>query len=414
MPLKNPVQKAGSWDPISIIKGSMLDMVLLFGSVFSLIIFTIAFTLSPTYLFSLGFYIDLSSIISLFCVYYFRNSIELKLKISVILFFVFMLFVVNIFQYGNTSTQKALVTLIPFLSILIFDIRKTIVMFAITIGFYGVACYLFISKFLAYTPPIPENESISTWLVSMMVTAISGIIIMVLVNRYNSEMLAMVSHLQKTTSQLELRDKQRMELLEEKNIMIQEIHHRVKNNLAVVSGLLELQMKNVDNEKLHLTMQKSVNRIMSIAKVHQMLYQSDDFNNIPFKGYIDELSDVILTNMNSEEKNISFISKIDVEHLSVNHGVPLGIVFNELITNSIKYAFPANSDNQIVIIAYTHNGHIKVSYKDNGIGIADFEEASTKSLGFTLIHSLLTQIDAEYKYDIKNGFCLEFSFPTTT
>ena len=414
MNLKSPAKKDVLWDPISIIKGRLLDTSLFFGALFASIVFIFAFFLSPTYLFSLGFYIDTFSILCLFGVHFFRHRLGIEIRISAILLFVFMLFMVNIFQYGNTSTQKALVTLIPFLSILVFDIRKTIILFAITIGFYCLAAYLFLTKTLVFVPPFPENESISTWVVSVMVTGISGIIIMLLVNRYNNEISSLVKNLQATTSKLEVRDKQRKEHLEEKNIMIQEIHHRVKNNLAVVSGLLELQMRAVGDEKLNEAMQKSANRIMSIAKVHQMLYQSEDFNKIPFKQYVDELADVILGNMNSEMKHIDFQNQVDVAYLSINHGVPLGIIFNELITNSIKYAFKDSDKNKILITVSEKDNRIHVCYRDNGPGIENFKTASTKSLGFSLINSLLAQIDAEKSFHTDEEFRLDFSFPAGT
>ena len=193
--------------------------------------------------------------------------------------------------------------------------------------------------------------------------------------------------------------------------MIQEIHHRVKNNLAVVSGLLMLQMSSIDDEKLTVAMQKSVNRIMSIAKVHQMLYQSEDFNKIPFKQYVDELADEILSTMNSEDKNIQFQSSIDIEYMSINHSVPLGIIFNELITNSIKYGFNGTTENHIQITGTLVENSVHICYLDSGPGIMNFEEASTKSLGFSLIESLFTQIDATFEYNTAQQFRLDFRFP---
>ncbi len=200
------------------------------------------------------------------------------------------------------------------------------------------------------------------------------------------------------------------ENLNEKNVLLQEIHHRVKNNLAVVSGLLTLQSSTIEDQKSKFIFEKSTNRIMSIAKVHEMLYESKNFNRIPFNQYINELSQIILDSMNSDGKTIKFDTDIQVDYISINHGVPLGIIFNELITNSVKYGFNGSLNNTIKIEVSQVDERISVNYKDNGVGIEDFETAASKSLGFTLVESLLHQIDAEFEYNTKNKFELSFSF----
>jgi len=202
------------------------------------------------------------------------------------------------------------------------------------------------------------------------------------------------------------------ENIREKNVLLQEIHHRVKNNLAVVSGLLTLQSYNIDDIKSKYILEKSTNRIMSIAKVHEMLYESKNFNRIPFHRYINELASIILDSMNHDDKAIAFNTDITVDYISINHGVPLGIIFNELITNSVKYGFSDNFDNSINIRVYQDNDRFEVEYEDNGVGIDNFENAVSKSLGFTLIESLMEQIDADFSFDTKNKFKLSFSFPT--
>lgn len=198
--------------------------------------------------------------------------------------------------------------------------------------------------------------------------------------------------------------------LEEKSVLLQEIHHRVKNNLAVVSGLLELQSYNIEDDKTKLILRKSTNRILSIAKVHEMLYESKNFTKIPFKRYINELTEIIIDSLNIDGSDISISTNISVQHVNINHGVPLGIIFNELITNSIKYGFNGQNDKIIEIYVDKSEDLYTVIYRDNGIGIENFEAATSKSLGFTLIHSLLDQIEAEYQYDTDNKFELTFRF----
>lgn len=204
------------------------------------------------------------------------------------------------------------------------------------------------------------------------------------------------------------------ENLHEKNVLLQEIHHRVKNNLAVVSGLLSLQSFNIKDQNSKYILEKSMNRIMSIAKVHEMLYESKNFNRIPFNRYINELSSIILDSMNHDGKSIEFNTDISVASISINHGVPLGIIFNELITNSVKYGFDKNLDNEISIKVDQIEDRFHVVYEDNGSGIDNFSEASKKSLGFTLIESLMHQIEAEYEYDTQSRFKLSFYFDDDT
>ena len=204
------------------------------------------------------------------------------------------------------------------------------------------------------------------------------------------------------------------ENLNEKNVLLQEIHHRVKNNLAVVSGLLQLQSFKISDSRTKFILGKSTNRILSIAKVHEMLYEAKNFNKIPFKKYIEELAQMILSSMNDEGKNINIQININVNYLNINHGVPLGIIFNELITNSVKYGFTEQEGNSIFISVEPDQKDIRVIYMDNGIGIDDFESATSKSLGFTLIESLMHQIEAEFIYDTKDRFKLSFTFPANS
>ncbi len=199
--------------------------------------------------------------------------------------------------------------------------------------------------------------------------------------------------------------------LEEKEILLQEIHHRVKNNLAVVSGLLELQAYRLEKPETIEMMNKSTNRILSIAKVHEMLYQSSDFTSISFSGYVEELSQIIMNTMNKEDKEIDILSDIQVETININQGVPLGIIFNELITNSIKYGFKGHSGHEISIkVKEIEDGRVEVIYKDNGVGIKKFDQEKRSGLGITLVENLLEQLDAEYKYRTDDGFQIQFLF----
>ncbi|MEQ9310445.1 MAG: sensor histidine kinase [Balneolaceae bacterium] len=391
------------WEPISVIKERVLDRTLLYGSLLAFFAFVTASFVSPTYAFSPGFYFDIGSLSGLFIVYALRNRLNLRIKLAIVIVFVFLIFLTSLAQYGTVSTQLTLALLIPFLTILAFNLRTALlVLLGVALTFTLIA-YLYINGIIESLVLNPLNELQTLWVTTGIVLFVACAIIVLIMNRYNLEMNLVIKKLKK-------RDDDLLGHLEEKNVMIQEIHHRVKNNLAVVSGLLELQVLNIENSEQKNMLQKSVNRILSIAKVHEMLYQSDDFNKIPLKDYLDELTRTVINSMNSESLDIKYENYIKTEFLSVNKSVPLGIIFNELITNSIKYAFRNNRDNLIEITVLENDGVFHAVYKDNGVGIDDFDKATSKSLGFSLINSLLSQIDADYKYHTNEGFELSFSF----
>ena len=386
-------------------------MALLIGSIFAAAGILTAMFISEPYFNTTNFYFDIFTVLSLSGMYVFRNSLSLKSKTLLAIGFIYIIFLSSIVQYGTLSNQKNLITLIPFLLILVFDLRTAFLAFIGLLVSYFFVSYLFLTGKIEYNPQAPVNLTPMFWIISGIVTFATGIIIMFLANNYNKEIGKSLNELEATTAKLKLRDRQHLDHIEEKNIMIQEIHHRVKNNLAVVSGLLELQMRHIEDARLEMAMQKSINRVISIAKVHEMLYLSEDFNKIPLKEYIHDLAHIVMSTMNCYHLDLKFSSTVEVNHLDVSHGVPVGIIINELITNSIKYGFTDVSGDKKISIKITQNGELaEVMYSDNGIGIEDFEEASTKSLGFSLVQSLLTQLDASYQYNTANKFELRFSF----
>lgn len=199
--------------------------------------------------------------------------------------------------------------------------------------------------------------------------------------------------------------------LKEKTTLLSEIHHRVKNNLAIVSGLLELQKFEVKDEKVVAAFEKSINRIISIAMVHELMYKSPDLSSVDVNSYLKRLIPAIGATMQDESKNVNFVIDIEEYKLNINEAIPLGLLFNELITNSFKYAF-RNQDKGIINIDLSVEGNeISVLYEDNGVGYGpsiNFDEP--KNLGLNLIHAQLQQLDAEYKVDTDSKFRLEFSF----
>lgn len=201
--------------------------------------------------------------------------------------------------------------------------------------------------------------------------------------------------------------------LKEKDTLLAEIHHRVKNNLAIISGLLEMQTYNAEDEAIVKALRESQSRIQSIAMVHEKLYQSDSFTNIPFDKYLDELLSLIAGTFNRKGKKIKIQKKIEPVFLDVNRAIPCGLIFNELITNAYKHAFVDSSVNKATIsVTLTKKDNtIRLEVQDNGCGLpADYTIEQPSSLGTTLIQTLVEQLDGELEFSSEKGTYFKISF----
>jgi len=205
-------------------------------------------------------------------------------------------------------------------------------------------------------------------------------------------------------------NKRNVEALKEKEVLISEIHHRVKNNLAVISSLIDLQRLETNDEYVIDILQKTQNRIHSIAGVHELLYNSDDLSSIPFRQYLSNLINRHLDVYVEDKKNIDIKIDSSVETLSINQALPLGVLFSELVTNSFKHAFKDKSKGEIHIKITSDNEYVHVHYSDNGPGFnrEDFEKG--KGLGITIIKALIGQLHADYELASEKGFNLKLSF----
>jgi PAS domain S-box-containing protein len=198
--------------------------------------------------------------------------------------------------------------------------------------------------------------------------------------------------------------------LKEKEILLQEVHHRVKNNLQIISSILNLQTRSISDPKIHELIKETRYRIMSMSFIHDLLYQTKDFTNIDFSKYLQNITSNIM-NTYTHNKNINL--KLDTVpiFLNLDHAIPCGLIVNELITNSFKYAFPAEMKGDILLILKQEEGKIVLSVADNGVGIDnEVDYKTTDSLGFQLINSLVTQIDGTLTYNNEKGTKFTVSF----
>ncbi len=192
--------------------------------------------------------------------------------------------------------------------------------------------------------------------------------------------------------------------LQEKQVLLKEIHHRVKNNLQVISSLLNLQSDKIDDSEIAVVFNESKNRIYSMALVHEQLYKSDDLACIDMKYYIERLTRD-LKNSFAPLKDIEY--KINVENVffDINQAIPCGLLLNELISNAFKHAFPNGDKGAINISLVLHNEtDCKLTVQDDGVGIPnDFDIEKSDSLGMSLIYMLTKQLGGNLTVENDSG-----------
>ena len=192
------------------------------------------------------------------------------------------------------------------------------------------------------------------------------------------------------------------ESLREKNVLLSEIHHRVKNNLAVISGLLNMQMYNLENEGAQKALQQSQLRIHSIALVHEKLYQNETFADIQITDFVKELAGAISDAFEMPDKEISLNYEMEPLRLDINQAIPFSLLVNECLVNAYKHAFKEQKSGEISITLTKNGANVDVEIADNGIGLpAGFDMEKESSLGLTLIRTLVNQLKGtgEYKSD---------------
>ncbi len=202
------------------------------------------------------------------------------------------------------------------------------------------------------------------------------------------------------------------ESLEQKKILLKEIHHRVKNNLQIISSLLNLQANTIKDKIAIATLHEGQNRVQAMALVHKTLYQTDDLSQIPMENYIKQLISYLGISYKIRNKQIT--SNIQAQNITLNvdTAIPLGLILNELISNSFKYAFNETEKGEIkIFITQQNSSTYLLHYADSGPGLpSDFDYQKASSLGLRLINILSKQIMAQLKYENNNGLNFFIAF----
>ncbi len=193
--------------------------------------------------------------------------------------------------------------------------------------------------------------------------------------------------------------------LQEKEVMLKEIHHRVKNNMQIVSSLLNLQLEHLKDEEARIMFAESQNRIASMALVHEKLYQSTDLARIDFTDYLSDLTDNLVSSLGAHMRNIVFKLNATDLHLGIDTAIPCGLIINELVSNAYKHGFPQGGPGQVGLdIARLADGRIRLEVSDTGRGIAaHINLQQTKSLGMQLVHTLVRQLRGTIEVQREGG-----------
>jgi PAS domain S-box-containing protein len=207
-------------------------------------------------------------------------------------------------------------------------------------------------------------------------------------------------------------EKQILNSLKEKEILLKEVHHRVKNNMAVISSLLGLQAEYIDDKKYLDMFNESNSRIRSMALVHEKLYKSEDFSHIDVRDYIETLAQSIKSTFAGDADISSMIEVEDVQ-LDIDVLIPCGLIINEILTNAYKYAFNNHESPEINISIFkADKENVQISISDNGKGFPEgFDLSKSRGLGLKLVNILVKQINGKFDVKSTQGVAFTITFP---
>ena len=233
------------------------------------------------------------------------------------------------------------------------------------------------------------------------------------VNDRTRELKGALRSLQKENSERKKIEDEISKSLTEKEVLLKEIHHRVKNNLQIVSSLFFFQSKQISDPKMLEIFRDGQNRVKSMALIHEKLYQSGDLANIDFKEYIKNLANFLLQSYGINQTKIKLKNNVQHIALGVDTAVPCGLIINELISNSLKHGFSDRDSGEIRIdMGQTENHKLILKISDNGKGIpSDLNIEESDSLGLRLVNNLTTQLNGKVEFFNNNGTTVKITFP---
>jgi two-component sensor histidine kinase len=367
--------------------------------IFSLLaVFTFVLIISNIILDSHGLKKNLISIVSTFMI---LMSLKVTKKYNIAVFLVFISgTILNQYTLFSGIHSERIVEVVWIIAVSIFIFYMVGYKYGLTtviINFTGLIIALF------YVPKSTIINTIENKTLGFQLENIYSIIAAIIIISYFIKQIIFYS--QHNETKLSEANKDLLKQRDEKIVMLQEIHHRVKNNLQIISSLLRLQANQTDNTAIKEEFQEAINRVSSMALIHEKIYHTDDLSSVDIKNYLESLVNDILKSYALDTK-ILFVINSNIKNLHIDTLIPLSLIFNELITNSIKHAFVNKQEGTIVIKIEKEKG-VKIEYSDNGIG---FNEESKGSFGTLLIETFTEQLEGNCEVNYRNGVNYSFTF----
>jgi two-component sensor histidine kinase len=200
-----------------------------------------------------------------------------------------------------------------------------------------------------------------------------------------------------------------------KTTLLQEVHHRVKNNLQIISSLLDLQADARNDPLVLQALEDSRHRVRAMALVHETLYQSEDLARLDLASYLQNLADYLVDAYDGFTSDITLQLQVDSVPLGLDRAVPCGLMISELVTNALKHAFPDGGPGEIQIAAHLQVEQVELIVRDDGVGLpADIDPETSTSLGLRLVHLLIRQLQGNLCIDRKHGTAFKILFKVPT
>jgi len=235
--------------------------------------------------------------------------------------------------------------------------------------------------------------------------------------RANQEREDLLGQLRLVNTELEERVRVRTSeltaTLKEREVLLQEVHHRVKNNLQVITSLINMQLRRIKDVLSREALVECQNRVQAIALIHEKLYQSKDYARVPFSDYARSLASNIFSASGVSPDAVALDLRMAAVSLAVDKAIPCGLILNELISNALKHAFPnARRGTVVVELGAADGGHILLAVGDDGIGMPnDFDPAKSNSLGMQLVFTLVAQLEGQLQIIRQGGTTFRIRFP---
>ena len=336
----------------------------------------------------------------------FRNRLHFRIRATVCIVILYAVGIAGVLVYWLSGHGLLFLIVSSFVVTLLFGIRPGIILTLTTIALLTCISMMVYLGWLTFDIDFNTYAHSPSSLLTMvgaygLITSITSLF----AGQIHRHLIASIQL--KTETEVLLK-----ESLKEKELLLKEIHHRVKNNMQVILSLLRLQERSITDEKLRTMLQDSQNRIRSMALVHDQVYRSHDMANIAFDRYVNNLVSELL-NTYAMRQQIEVQVDIGSVRVGIDSAIPCGMILNELISNSMKHAFPEGSGKIMIAFEQEAVGY-ELTVSDNGKGLPeDFAIEGQDSLGLTLIGLLVKQLDGEMAIDRSSGTRFTIRFPAS-